>query len=102
MSETLKVGDLVIVARDNRCVCGITSPGYFGRIFRVGEIRLSRGRFCVECERRKPDTVVATPDERLLSRRGDNLIFALSILKRIPPLGELEGIRTEEDIREPA
>lgn len=97
MSGRIQVGDLVAVIRESPCVCGRPSSDYQS-IFRVGRIRMSDGRRCHECRRTKPDVLIAEPEG---FTPGD-LIYALSRLKRIPPLGELEGEKQKEDIREPA
>ncbi len=97
MSEPIKPGDLVIVIRDGVCVCGGTGPGDIGRIFLVGAIRMSHGRVCTDCHRKKPDTIVATPEERI-TRNGYDLIFSLDRLKRIPPLSELDDVKRDEEI----
>lgn len=91
MSEPIKVGDLVVVVKPTPC-CG--STGAMGEFFRVGEI--------VVCEGSCNDCGVEGSPELCAVIEGEDEGAPLSILRRIPPLAELEGQRTEEDLREPA
>ena len=88
----IKVGDLVVVVRGAPC-CGNTQ--HLGLVFRVAVIFPLEGH-CNHCGEEPPPQYGA--DYELESDSG----FSLSTLKRIPPLSELEGERTQEDIREPA
>ncbi len=90
MSEPIKVGDLVVVVKPPRCGC---ESKVLGLIYRVESIREGNGRCRCGCPS-GPGLLYRGPDNfpRLPAWR----------LKRIPPLAELEGVKTEEDIREPA
>jgi hypothetical protein len=90
MSEPIKAGDLVIVIRGQHC-CGGTGRS-LGKIRSVTEIRHGMMR-CRECNARH---------ERTYARTSVGKSYDISRLKRIPPLSELEGERTKEDLREPA
>lgn len=65
-------------------------------VFRVVHIKPSRpAGFCSKCHQPLPHDRYA----------ADQPVYGgapLQWLKRIPPLSELEGERTQEDIREPA
>ena len=91
MSEPIKVGDLVMVIKTAPC-CGRTDT--LGLTFHVTAIDTKPGA-CTQCVTTRPagTVVAATPDTHRIH---------LYRLKRIPPLAELEGGRTQEDIREPA
>lgn len=91
MNRPIQVGDLVQVVKPMHC-CGGTND--LGRVFVVHEF-YTDGSFCSNC---------GTPSN------GELILFD-SVgedgahphrLKRIPPLEELEGQRTEEKLREPA
>ena len=90
----IKVGDLVVVIKSNGCSCAAPSKT-IGLIFRVNEIRLSHNARCGACKIPMEDTICAFGDL-------DDGAFDMPRLKRIPPLSELEGQRTEEKIKEPA
>ena len=92
MSEPIKVGDMVVVVRGMPC-CGHSTPMQ-GHIFRVAQIReRTMTRFpCLYCAA-ESDNPAALGGEKPVD---------LCRLKRIPPLSELEGERTQEDLREPA
>ena len=88
----LKDGDLVQVVKPVPC-CGRTTPMQ-GHIFKVTSIDVAiPGYRCNYC-------AVICPAEA--SAHGGEKPVDLSRLKRIPPLDELEGVRTEENIKEPA
>jgi hypothetical protein len=97
MSERpIQVGDLVQVVRSNGCTCGAPQKS-LGRVFRVSAIKTYlAGSKCSDCKRDLTDRpyVCASDD----GRRE----YGLPRLKRIPPLDELEGVRTEDKIKEPA
>lgn len=86
----IQVGDLVAVVR---ACC--TTPRV--SIFRVGEIRVAPiAAGCHNCGYTKP---AGTP----LARVNDSDAgYPLPWLKRIPPLDELEGTKTDEPLKEPA
>ncbi len=88
----ISVGDLVAVVRPMPCGCG-DSIGWVYKVTKIAkqDHYTSGCRFCGK------DYQVG-----LLAYREDGCGADLYRLKRIPPLGELEGQRTEEDIREPA
>ena len=85
----IKVGDLVVVVKPRGCGCTIN----LGRVFRVLNFGIWNAR-CSACRHILPKIFMAEADE----------IYAFEPyrLKRIPPLEELEGKRTEEKLREPA
>lgn len=88
--QPIAVGDLVVVARASAC-CGSTA--WMGHTFKVTRI----GRSPTSCH--KCDGRVGAP-AALGSPTGK--WAGLDRLKRIPPLEELEGQRTEEKLHEPA
>lgn len=93
MDKPISVGDLVVIVRASHC----GSTASIGSIFRVTVIRKRRwGSVCEACRHVLPE------GEWVAELAGDDSITELHRLKRIPPLGELEGVKTEEDIREPA
>jgi hypothetical protein len=92
VSEPIKVGDLVILIRTCGCKSKNDVTGY---ISQVTEIRHA-DRPCQCCGKIWPTDVVFP-----IGQWGDaNVPF--SWVKRIPPLSELEGQPTQEDIKEPA
>ena len=92
MSEPIKVGDLVVVVR------GHCSDVAVGKIFNV--LRLSPGMTrCIQCGRVAEVTIaVSTECGPNGVPHGSDVLN----VRRIPPLDELDGVKTEEDIREPA
>ena len=92
MSEPIKVGDMVTY---RHVCCARFTDGIW--IFRVVSIHRTRPMpcSCAGCDRLIPDEMCAAES---MEFHGT----PLSWLKRIPPLSELEGERTQEDIREPA
>ena len=91
MSEPISVGDLVMVVRQLGCACDIGHTFVVERIERSPTGRLSCG-FC------NHPPIYSQAD----ALRQDGGWSALAALKRIPPLSELEGQPTQEDIKEPA
>jgi hypothetical protein len=86
VSEPIKVGDLVQVVRDRPCGC--RSPS-LGTIFGVQQIRITSTR-CDQCD------AVFTDAPNAVCPAG---VFTLTTrLKRIPPLGELEGEKRKEEL----
>lgn len=92
MSEPIKKGDLVVVVKPSPC-CG--SYKRIGYVFRADYIMASVPS-CGLCG------AVNNQDEIGVWQSGAKFSIQLPRLKRIPPLSELEGERTQEDIREPA
>lgn len=92
-SGRISQGDMVVVVKPRRCGFANT----VGNIFIAGEIVFSkkRGR-CVTCN------AVTYPRGTLRTTNHKGNCIEVDRLKRIPPLDELEGERTKEDIREPA
>jgi hypothetical protein len=93
MDKPISVGDLVMVVRD---CCG----QYLGLTFRVEKVWTpSQGVICTEC---RVDFGSISVAETGMPKGIPAGRLPLSWLKRIPPLSELEGEKTQEDIREPA
>lgn len=90
MSEPIKVGDLVVVVKPNECGCSTS----LGHIFRVDHIQGGPNR-CGTC-----GTAFENPLDAW--QQGSDWSAPVFSLKRIPPLGELEGAKQKEDLREPA
>jgi hypothetical protein len=95
MSEPIKVGDLVQIVKPLDCSCGMPSK-IIGRVFRVSQIFPLVDSWCAGCFRPHPTTACAEGLD------GGGKKVPLYRLKRIPPLPELEGKETNEDLREPA
>ena len=95
MSEPIKAGDLVVVVRDNGCPCPIPDR-IMGKVYTVASIEPERllGCGCGRPTRRWTSAFIVNGEKRHE--------IGTYRLKRIPPLSELEGERTQEDIREPA
>lgn len=89
MDKPISEGDLVVVAYPTPC-CGSTYG--MGWIFRAGPKGTSYS--CVKCG--------ASLAELTFDGAPNGLMTRASRLKRIPPFDELEGEKTQEDIREPA
>lgn len=94
MSKPIQVGDLVRVIRAHDCK---PTRGY-GVIFTVERIAPARRFECIHCLGTIKD---GRPLAYGIISRGPGW-HPLEWLRRIPPLDELEGERTEEDLREPA
>ena len=89
MRKEIQVGDLVVVVKPTYC-CGYARS--LGMTFVVNKIMEGPSR-CGNC---------GAIDETLDALKPDGDWAELGRLKRIPPLKELEGQRTEEERREPA
>ena len=86
----IQVGDLVVIMRKAGCCVDLSS----GHIFKVSDIRTSNDPYhCARCNTTYPTQLVACGYE--------HYGIQLWRLKRIPPLEELEGLRTEESLRVP-
>ena len=101
--KPISVGDLVMVVRGHSC----HMSQWGGVPFRVeGFVSPTGGGWtCGLCKARD----VATNERAALGLPGSYVsgidarrAMPLSWLRRIPPLSELEGQRTQEDMREPA
>lgn len=90
----IQVGDLVQVVKPPRCGCTTT----LGLIFKVQGFEIVTGS-CGTCRKYPSRDLLA--ESGIPSDRG-TYGFEPFRLKRIPPLDELEGQRTEETLREPA
>ena len=90
MSERISVGDLVVVVKGFRCGCN----GHLGDIFTVTSIYMVSVGAVYECSNCGASGVVKTT---FLSSRGHKLGrgISLAVLKRIPPLSEIEREQTE-------
>jgi len=87
MSEPIKVGDLVVVARGMPC-CG-TRTGREGTIFVVSSIVLCPDVICLVCKAPLP------PPTAFGSRwKG----FDLQRLRKIPPLWELDETEHKDEL----
>ena len=89
-NRPIQVGDLVQVVRGMPC-CGAVTPMQ-GHIFKVTGFKETKGK-CKNCSARA---------NGWMSAKGGMFPIDVPRLKRIPPLSELEGQRTEEGIKEPA
>ena len=85
--KPISVGDLVVVVRD---CCG----KYIGRTFIVEQMATGEAE-CVFCRARFHNVTVAG-DASVASLRDNGNLGILTWLRRIPPLEELEGVKTEE------
>ena len=85
----IQVGDLVYVFRDTICCNHVTEMS--GVIFRLTAISPCSGDCCYCGASLHPMKAV-----------GGRYTLDVRRLKRIPPLSELEGERTEEKLKEPA
>ena len=92
MSEPIKPGDLVVVIRGSECCGTAQTVGYIGRVISGARYPITR---CPVCQTTHPST-----NEWLLL--SNDMVYTTRRLKRIPPLGELEGEKQKEDQREPA
>lgn len=86
MSEPIKVGDLVVIARPTPC-CG--NEGNVGIVFVVSGI--DYGGSCSYCSRPHPRAAGAFG-------KSDGHMTQVSRLKRIPPLKELDDVKRDEEI----
>lgn len=92
LTERIQVGDLVQVVRARTC-CNGGTPN-LGHVFRVNSIGRRRTSTCPYCGGGIPEIMVLA-DFHMAG-------YAMDRLKRIPPLSELEGVKTDEPIQEPA
>ena len=89
----IQIGDLVAVTKWHPCCCCL---GHMGTVIGFGVIE---NNGCAECDTHGPE--VNYKAARVSNSHGV-LRVRPEWLKRIPPLEELEGQRTQEDIKEPA
>lgn len=92
----IQVGDLVQVVRASECGCTST----VGLIFRITEPPSWWISRCNTCGDRRMNTLLY--ESGISASNGSTYGFEGYRLKRIPPLEELEGQRTQEDMKEPA
>jgi hypothetical protein len=96
--KPIAVGDLVVVVRGHPCVFAFRG----GVPFKVKKFvsQIGGGWTCNNCGMRdiEPETKIAAQLWHTSAHGGVPLWW----LKRIPPLEELEGVKTEEQIKEPA
>ena len=90
MSKEIRVGDLVQVVRWPCCGARV---GHVDEVMDLDSYKLAST--CMYCGRVDKHPVLPI----VITRRG--WIWPLEWVKRIPPLSELEGQRTEEELREP-
>ena len=91
----IAVGDLAVVVRLTPC-CG---KGRLGRIVKItGFVQNGDGGKCLGCGASRAGVLMAKYEGRKKRSHG----FSVSRLKRIPPLSELEGSKTDEPMKEPA
>lgn len=97
MTRPIQVGDFVVVVKPTKCSC---PQNGLGRIFKVSAINpgSSDWWFCPTCGGKFKKLVGEGPS----AVDEDGKQRGLHRLKRIPPLEELEGQRTQEDMKEPA
>ena len=93
MDRPIAVGDLVQVVRPPPCGCATS----LGNVFVVTQL-LIVGRYCVVCG----ETDQASLAARGMGTHTNGKPFSICVkrLRRIPPLSELEGERTQEPVRE--
>lgn len=89
MSEPIKVGDLVMVVRKADFGCCVAPGEDLGKIFVVCDLSITHFT-CAICGARH--------GARLMAWRDKHWVFELHRLKRIPPLGELEGVDEKETL----
>lgn len=88
----IDVGDRVMVVRLPSCGCDTA----LGDVFDVAGIRGSENSpVCLTCRKERIDGNPAAFGEK-------HMPVELYRLKKLPPLKEMEGRKTEEPIREPA
>jgi hypothetical protein len=84
----IKEGDLVVVVKPMPCCGGTRMLGY---TFMAGRIRLSsENAFCGTCKH--------VDGSKLVTEIPDGRVIRLSLLKKIPPLSELEGKEREREL----
>jgi hypothetical protein len=91
--RAIAVGDLVQVVRRPRCLCDAPS---LGKIFTVVKLEECSNSY-IGCNHEAFGENVAA-----ISDSTPQLCIELCRLKRIPPLSELEGTKTDEPIEEMA
>jgi len=87
--QRIAVGDLVQIVRPTLCCNNMRA---IGATFMAKCIRDGSRSYCVSCGSTEPVAVVD----------GLELTTDIRRLKRIPPLSELEGAKTEEGLRVPS
>ena len=98
MDKPISVGDLVQIVAE--CCDPGTVRGRFGMVLEIS-LGLFECEDCLHLERSVQTNIeglAQLPDEPFEAFGW----VPLAWLKRIPPLSELEGEKTQEDIREPA
>ena len=90
MDKPISVGDLVQVIRGTPC-CG--SGRTLGEIHRVTALRKTEALMCNRCLTIDSGMTVAELE-------GEDKVCEVSRLKRIPPLDELEGVKSQEPVKE--
>lgn len=86
MSKPISIGDLVVVLRGHQC--GIGKMGTVVEIFRH-----HHDGTCKDCGARLPKV-----NGGLVARLDIDRRFAITRLKRIPPLDEMESAKRDEGI----
>ena len=92
MSEPIKAGDLVMVVRPY-CLCGTGIA--IGRIFAVKRLKALPQVLCSQCKTIRPEVAAYTGGT---VKSGAPEVIPVYALKRIPPLGELEGEQRKEEL----
>ena len=92
--SNIKVGDLVMIMR---CCCARAEAEHLGTIHSILTLGDGAGWNAACCGYKGGEL-----DARLFERPSNKGWFKRHWLKRIPPLEELEGRRTEEKLKEPA
>ena len=95
--KPIQVGDLAMIVRPTRCSCHQQALGRIIKVVAIegGVSQLWRCSVCGMSYKKLPGEGQYAIDE-------DGKHRGLYRLKRIPPLSELEGQRTKEDMKEPA
>ena len=89
--KPIAVGDLVVIVKTGPCGCTQS----LGHIHTVSDNKSGPTTRCIYCSAQRLSSI----DAVMLC--GDFSVSA-SRLKRIPPLDELEGVKSQEQTKEPA
>jgi hypothetical protein len=100
----ISAGDLVVIVRTPQSHACVD----LGRIFKVAKVRqntsnVELGRvYRTRCQTCGFSRLASTTRTVTVTEDAAGTVVGLWRLKRIPPLSELEGVKTDEPIEEPA